>query len=53
MAIGLAIAQGDINQPDLTLMRLREPGGADVYRAIDRSGNSPGQSTGRRAPAPG
>jgi len=28
-AIGLAIAQGDINQPDLTFMRLREPGGRE------------------------
>ncbi|MEA2630569.1 MAG: hypothetical protein QOE66_788, partial [Chloroflexota bacterium] len=44
VAIGLAIAQGDINQPDLTFMRLKEPGGADVYRAIDKGGNSPGQS---------
>jgi len=50
VAIGLAIAQGDINQPDLTLMRLKEPGGADVYRAIDRGGNSPGQSTGAEGP---
>jgi hypothetical protein len=49
-AVGLAIAQGDINQPDLTLVRLREPGGADVYRAIDRGGGSPGQPTGPVAP---
>src|SRR3954471_21978347 len=50
VAIGLAIAQGDINQPDLTFMRLKEPGGADVYRAIDKTGNSPGQSAGDDGP---
>src|SRR4051812_48965518 len=52
-AIGLAIAQGDINQPDLTFMRLKEPGGADVYRAIDKAGNSPGQSAGGEDGPPG
>ncbi len=35
-AIGLAIAFNDINQPDLTFLRLREPGGAEVYRSIDK-----------------
>jgi hypothetical protein len=42
-AVGIAIAQGDINQPDLTLVRLKEPSGSDVYRAIDRGANTPGQ----------
>ena len=41
-AVGMAIAQGDLDHPDLTLMRLKEPGGADVYRAVDRGGNHPG-----------
>src|SRR6185437_2948490 len=45
-AVGLAIALGDINQPDLTLVRLREPGGAEVFRAIDKTGNSPGPPAG-------
>src|SRR4051812_47764145 len=49
-AVGLAIAQGDINQPDLTLVRLREPGGADVFRAIDRGANNPGQPMGPGGP---
>ena len=35
-AIGLAIAFQDINQPDLTFLRLKEPGGEDVYRAVDK-----------------
>jgi hypothetical protein len=42
-AVGIAIAQGDINQPDLTFVRLREPAGADVYRAIEKAGAHPGQ----------
>lgn len=49
-AVGISIAQGDINQPDLTLVRLKETGGVDVYRAIDRNRNSPGQSSGAAAP---
>ena len=35
-AIGLAIAFQDVNQPDLTLLRLREPGGPEVYRSVDK-----------------
>jgi hypothetical protein len=37
-AIGVAIAFGDINQPDVTLVRLLEPKGGDVYRAIEKAG---------------
>jgi len=36
-AIGLAIAFGDVNQPDATLIRLLEPSGAEVYRTIDKT----------------
>ncbi len=36
-ALGLAIAFQDINQPDGTLLRMREPKGPDVYRFIDKS----------------
>lgn len=36
-AVGLAIAFGDVNQPDATLIRLVEPSGDDVYRIIDKS----------------
>ena len=35
-AIGLAIAFQDINQPDLTFLRLKEPGSQDVYRSVDK-----------------
>lgn len=42
-AVGVAIAYQDINHPDLTLIRLREPSGADVYRAIDKASANPGQ----------
>ena len=45
-AIGLAIAFGDVNQPDLTLVRLTEPGGASVYRAIGKGGADPAQAAG-------
>jgi hypothetical protein len=33
-AVGLAIATQDISQPDVTMVRLREPNGSDVYRTI-------------------
>jgi hypothetical protein len=36
-AVGMAIAFQDINQPDATLLRMREPKGPDVYRFIDKS----------------
>ena len=39
VAVGLAIASGDPNQPDATLVRLLEPTGADVYRSVERSAN--------------
>ncbi len=38
-AVGLAIAFQDINQPDATLLRLREPKGPDVYRFIEKANN--------------
>jgi len=46
-AIGLAIAFGDINQPEVTLVRLIEPTGADVYRAIEKENANPGQMPGQ------
>ncbi len=48
-AVGVAIAFGDINQPDVTLVRLIEPSGADVYRSIEKANANPGQM-GRRWP---
>ena len=42
-AIGLAIAFQDINQPDATLLRIREPKGAEVYRFIEKSQINPQQ----------
>ncbi len=40
-AVGVSIAFQDINQPDVTLVRLKEPKGADVYRTIERAANNP------------
>ncbi len=40
-AIGLAIAFNDINQPDVTLVRLLETNGSDVYRPIEKAGGGP------------
>ncbi len=37
MAIGLAIATQNVDQPDLTLVRLTETTGADVYRSIGKA----------------
>ncbi len=42
-AVGLAIASQSLDQPDLTLVRLIEPNGSDVYRPIERAGNNPMQ----------
>ncbi len=42
-AIGLAIAFQDANQPDVTLVRLLEPKGADVYRSIEKAMANPMQ----------
>jgi hypothetical protein len=42
-AVGLAIAFQDVNQPDVTLVRLREPNGSEVYRSIERAGQNPSQ----------
>ena len=42
-AIGLAIAFGDINQPEVTLVRVIEPTGPDVYRSIEKATANPGQ----------
>ncbi len=36
-AIGLAIAFQDPNQPDVTLVRLIEPKGPEVYRSIEKA----------------
>ena len=41
VAIGLAIAFGDINQPDVTLVRLVEPNGTEVYRSIEKATGGP------------
>ena len=40
-AIGLAIAFQDPNQPDVTLVRVLEPNGSDVYRSIEKAGGQP------------
>ena len=45
-AIGLAIAFGDINQPDVTLVRLVEPNGTEVYRSIEKAMGGPQQMQG-------
>ncbi len=42
-AIGLAIAFQDPNQPDVTLVRVIEPNGSDVYRSIEKAGGNPMQ----------
>ncbi|MFI5457065.1 MAG: NPCBM/NEW2 domain-containing protein [Isosphaerales bacterium] len=36
-AVGMAIAFQDVNQPDATLLRLREPNDSVVYRSIDKA----------------
>src|SRR5262245_42517668 len=41
VAIGLAIAFGDINQPDATLARLGEPNGSEVYPSIEKATGGP------------
>ena len=43
-AVGLAIAFGDVNQPDATLVRLVEPSGDEVYRTIDKSETAQAQN---------
>jgi len=45
-AVGLAIASNNIDQPDLTVLRLTEPDGAAVYRTVDRASAQAAQSTG-------
>ncbi len=42
-AIGLAIASQNLDQPDLTLVRLTEINGTSVYRSIDKPGNNAAQ----------
>ena len=42
-AIGLAIAFQDPNQPDVTLVRVLEPNGSDVYRSVEKAGGNPMQ----------
>jgi NPCBM/NEW2 domain/Protein of unknown function (DUF1583) len=42
-AIGLAIAFQDPNQPDVTLVRVLEPNGSDVYLSIEKPGGNPMQ----------
>src|SRR3954466_14696746 len=37
VAVGLAIALQNVDQPDVTLVRLIEPNGSDVYRAIQKA----------------
>lgn len=41
VAVGLAIATQNVDQPDATLIRLVEMNGSDVYRAIDKAPNGP------------
>jgi hypothetical protein len=42
-AVGIAIAFQDPNQPDVTLVRVIEPNGSDVYLAIEKPGGNPMQ----------
>ena len=42
-AVGLALASQSLDQPDLTIVRVIEPDGSDVYRSIERAGNNPMQ----------
>jgi hypothetical protein len=46
-AIGLAITFGDINQPDVTLVRVVEPKGPEVYRSIDKAPADPNAMQGQ------
>jgi NPCBM/NEW2 domain/Protein of unknown function (DUF1583) len=41
-AFGVAIAFQDPNQPDLTLVRMIEPKGPDIYRAIEKATGNAG-----------
>ncbi len=43
-AIGIAIAFQDANQPDVTLVRVVEPKGSDVYLSIEKPGDNPMQN---------
>ena len=40
-AIGVALASQSLDQPDVTIVRVIEPNGSDVYRSIERAGNNP------------
>ena len=42
-AVGMAIAFQDPNQPDVTLVRVIEPNGSDVYLSIEKPGGNPMQ----------
>ncbi|MHC5541396.1 NPCBM/NEW2 domain-containing protein, partial [Singulisphaera rosea] len=42
-AFGIAIAFQDINQPDITLLRMREPNGAEIFRTVEKAGGNPMQ----------
>jgi len=37
VAVGLAVATQNVDQPEATLLRLIEPDGADVYRTVDKN----------------
>jgi len=41
VAVGLAIATQNLDQPDATLVRLTETDGTDVYRSIEKANNAP------------
>jgi hypothetical protein len=43
VAVGLAIATQNTDQPDAVLVRVIEPTGPDVYRSVEKAGNNPGQ----------
>ena len=42
-AVGLAIAFNNLDQPEVTLVRLVEPNGSSVYRSIEHTQNNPMQ----------
>ncbi|MDR3635189.1 MAG: DUF1583 domain-containing protein, partial [Isosphaeraceae bacterium] len=43
VAVGLAIATQNLDQPDATLIRLIETNGTDVYRSLEKASNNPQQ----------
>jgi hypothetical protein len=55
VAVGLAIATQNLDQPDAVLVRVIEPKGADVYRSVEKAnaGGQPMQPQPMMRPQPG